>query len=192
MGEVFAFDGDYLYGRLSKITDGWRAEVEDYSVMAGGGIHLVDLLLWITGQRPTVVSALGNRLCAKETRFRYADYVAATMNLPDGMIARITANFGCVHGHQHVVRAFGTKATFIYDDQGPRWQTHRDPAPPAMPLNLAPLPASKYQLIAGYVDAILHDEELSLETQMDFDSLSVCFACDAALRTQSPHRVDYV
>ena len=161
-------------------------------VIAGGGIHLVDLLLWITGQRPTVVSAFGNRLCTKDTRFRYADYVAATMALPDGMIARITANFGCVHGHQHVVRAFGTMATFIYDDKGPRWQAHRDPAPPAIPLNVAPLPTSKHELIPRFIDAILRDEDLNFETQMDFDSLSVCFACDAALQTQTSHQVQYV
>ena len=24
LGEIYAFDGDYLYGRLDKITDGWR------------------------------------------------------------------------------------------------------------------------------------------------------------------------
>ena len=30
LGRVYAFDGDYLYGRLHKITDGWRGEVPDY------------------------------------------------------------------------------------------------------------------------------------------------------------------
>ena len=24
LGEIYAMDGDYLYGRLPKITDGWR------------------------------------------------------------------------------------------------------------------------------------------------------------------------
>ena len=44
---------DYLYGRLQKITDDWRSRVADYSVMLGGGVHMVDLMLWLTGQRPT-------------------------------------------------------------------------------------------------------------------------------------------
>lgn len=52
LGEVYAFDGDYLYGRLEKITHGWRRNVENYSVIQGGGVHLVDLMLWLTGQRP--------------------------------------------------------------------------------------------------------------------------------------------
>ena len=36
-GTLYAFDGDYLYGRLHKITDGWRGDIADYSVMLGGG-----------------------------------------------------------------------------------------------------------------------------------------------------------
>jgi predicted dehydrogenase len=47
-GEIYAFNGDYLYGRLHKITMGWRKEVSNYSVMLGGGIHLVDLMVWLT------------------------------------------------------------------------------------------------------------------------------------------------
>ncbi|HEY1549757.1 MAG TPA: Gfo/Idh/MocA family oxidoreductase, partial [Kofleriaceae bacterium] len=35
LGDVYALDGDYLYGRLHKITDGWRGEVDDYSVIQG-------------------------------------------------------------------------------------------------------------------------------------------------------------
>ena len=38
-GEIYAFDGDYLYGRLHKITQGWRQNEANYSVMLGGGIH---------------------------------------------------------------------------------------------------------------------------------------------------------
>ena len=37
-------------------------DVDDYSVMLGGGIHLVDLMLWLTGQRPHRVTAAGNRI----------------------------------------------------------------------------------------------------------------------------------
>jgi predicted dehydrogenase len=35
-GDIYIMDGDYLNGRLSKITEGWRKEVENYSVMLGG------------------------------------------------------------------------------------------------------------------------------------------------------------
>src|SRR6266511_2275864 len=62
LGEIYAFDGDYLYGRVHKVIDGWRGEVEGYSVLEGGGIHLLDLLLWLTDQRPSHVITVGNRI----------------------------------------------------------------------------------------------------------------------------------
>lgn len=77
-GEIYAFDGDYLYGRLHKITDEWRKDVNDYSVMQGGGVHLVDLMLWLTEQKPVSVIATGNRICTAASNFRYHDFVAAT------------------------------------------------------------------------------------------------------------------
>lgn len=122
LGDVYAFDGDYLYGRLEKLTQGWRRDVENYSVMQGGGVHLVDLMMWLTGQRPVTATAVANRFCTAGTAFRYHDFAAATFTFPSGLIGRITANFGCVHRHQHVLRVFGTKATFICDDAGGNFQ----------------------------------------------------------------------
>lgn len=192
LGALYAFDSDYLYGRLHKITHGWRKDVEDYSVMLGGGVHLIDLVLWLTGERPTSVYATGNRICTKNTDFRYHDYVAATLQYPSGLIGRITANFGCVHGHQHVVRVFGTKATFIYDDAGPRLHVTRDPSVTANAITLSALPAAKGDLIPPFVSAILNDENLDAHTQTIFDVISVCVACDEALQSNSVVEAQYV
>lgn len=190
-GQLFSFDGDYLFGRLSKITDGWRGNLAYYSVMAGGGSHMIDLLLWMTGQQPDTATVAGNRICTNGTKFRFDDFVAATLTFPSGLIARITANFGCVHGHQHVVRAFGTKGTFLYDDQGPRVQFDRDPAPPAKRLALATLAPSKGALIPEFVDAIVNDRDIRPETQAVFNAISVCMACDEALKKGKTVRVKY-
>lgn len=192
LGDIYAFDGDYLYGRLHKITQGWRKDVENYSVMQGGGVHLVDLMLWLTNQRPSSVYASGNRICSQNTDFRYNDYVAATFHFPSGLIGRITANFGCVHRHQHVMRVFGTEATFIYDDAGPRWHGTRDPAHLSSIVNLPTLPATKGDLIAPFVSAILHDENLDTHTQVMFDVISVCLACDRALQANCIEEILYV
>ncbi len=191
-GTPYAFDGDYLFGRLEKITTGWRREVDDYSVMQGGGVHLVDLMLWLLGERPVSVYATGNRICTQHTAFRYLDYVAATLRCPSGLTGRVTANFGCVHRHQHVVRLFGTKATFVCDDAGPRISLTRDPAAAATPVTLSPLPATKGALIPQFVTAVLMDEDLSAHTQTLFDVISVCIACDEALHARSEVEVAYV
>lgn len=191
-GRVYAFDGDYLYGRLWKITEGWRARVKDYSVMEGGGIHLIDLLLWTTGQRPRAVWAAGNRLATAGTAFRSKDFAAATLVFPSGLVARITANFGCVHPHQHVVRVFGTRRTFLHDDAGPREQSRRDPAPPARAVRRAPLPPHKGALLDGFVRAVRTGANTAADTRSLFDGISVALAADRSLQTGKLEEVHYL
>lgn len=191
-GTPYAVDGDYLYGRLDKITHGWRKDVENYSVIEGGGVHLLDLLVWLTGQRPETVFAVGNRICTDNTSFRYNDYVASTLQFPSGLIARISANFGCVHRHQHVLRVFGTGRTFVLDDAGPRIHVTRDPVEQAISLDLGTLPASKGELIGPFVSAILEDQDLNAHTQQMFDVISICAACDTSVRSGAVTEVEYV
>jgi predicted dehydrogenase len=191
LGTLYAFDGDYLYGRLHKITEGWRSQVKDYSVTLGGGIHLVDLLLWLSGQRPRRASAYGNRLTTQDSGFPYDDYRAATLQFDSGLVARISANFGCVHRHQHVVRAFGTRATFLYDDAGARWHATRDPHTPARALAAEPLPAGKGGLIAPFLDAVSGVTDYEAETRSFFDGIAICLACDRAARSRQPQEIHY-
>jgi len=191
-GDIYAFDGEYCYGRLHKITEDWRKDVKDYSVMQGGGIHLIDLMLWLTNQRPHVISAFGNHICTSGTAFQYNDYVTATMQAQSGLISRITANFGCVHRHQHVLRIFGTKATFIHDDQGPRIHRSRDPGHICEQINLAPVPETKGELIPPFVSSIINNDHGPDDTQLIFDTMSISTACDKAVQTGEQESINYL
>jgi predicted dehydrogenase len=191
LGAVYAFDGDYLYGRLHKITEGWRGDVDDYSVMLGGGIHLVDLMLWITGERPSRVAAAGNRIATEGTKFRYDDFAAATFQFPSGLVGRITANFGSVHAHQHVMRLFGTKATLVHDDAGPRLHRSRDPNVPAERLDLAALPASKAELITEFVQRVVYGDSNRTATHHELNVVSACIAADRALTEGGAVDIEY-
>jgi predicted dehydrogenase len=190
-GEIYAFDGDYLYGRVHKITNGWRRDVEDYSVLLGGGVHLVDLMVWLTGERPVEVSAVGNAIVTRGTAFRYDDFAAATYRFASGLIGRITANFGCVHPHEHLLRVFGTKKTFVADDKGPRvWDTRGDEQQ-AQPLELGALPVSKGDLIPQFVGAILDGADHASETRHELDVAAATLAAHQAHRSGTPIRVQY-
>lgn len=192
LGEIYSFDGDYLYGRLHKITEGWRKNVADYSVMAGGGIHLVDLMIWLTGQLPVSVATIGNRICTTDTDFHYNDFMASTFAFDTGLVGRITANFGCVHCHQHVLRIFGSKATFILDDMGPRLHRSRDPNSQGQILDHPTLPSAKGDLIPGFVENIKTKKDAHKNIQGHFDLISVCVAADKALTTTEPLEIKYV
>lgn len=49
LGSKLFIEGKYLYGRWNKILHGWRgSSIDDYSVILGGLIHLVDLCCYLT------------------------------------------------------------------------------------------------------------------------------------------------
>lgn len=192
LGEIYAFDGDYLYGRLDKITTGWRGDVPGYSVMEGGGIHLIDLMHWLTGETPSSVATVGNKIATRGTEFAYDDFMASTFQFPSGVIGRITANFGCMHRHQHVVRVFGTKATFIYDDQGPRLHTSRDGTGDAESIAVAALPDGKGVLIPSFVDAILAGVDSGSAAKREFDLISACAAADRSMQEKTTVDIGYL
>jgi predicted dehydrogenase len=191
-GNIYSFDGEYLYGRLHKITEGWRSEIENYSVIEGGGIHMIDLMLWLTNERPENVTSMGNRISTEDTKFRYNDFVASTMQMESGLVSRIVANFGSVHRHQHVVRVYGTKGTFVYDDMGARVHWTRDEDKKAEMLTMPTLPADKGDLLPAFVSAVLEDKDICEQTQAAFDGLSIGAACDRALKTQRLEIIDYL
>ena len=114
------------------------------------------------------------------------------MSFESGLVGRITANFGCVHKHQHVVRVFGTKKTFLLDDAGPRIIATRDPAAHARPADFATLPANKGALIPGFIAAITNGATADTpERRAIFEGISIAAACDTAIKTKALERVNY-
>lgn len=178
LGEIYAIDAEYFYGRLPKITEGWRKDVKNYSVMEGGGIHMIDLMMALAGERPQSVSTVGNNIATRDTAFGYDDFQAATFKFPSGLIGRAAANFACVHRHHHILRVFGTKATFIYDDAGARLHTTRDEDARAQAIHHDPLPGGKGALIPGFIGAIVQGNDPAPAAQREFDLVSVCAHSD--------------
>jgi predicted dehydrogenase len=191
LGQVYAFDGEYLYGRLSKITDGWRGHDAGYSPFVGGAIHLVDLMIDITGERPERVVATGSNICVRESDYPGDDFVAATFTHTSGMVGRITANFGSVTRHQHVVRVYGTQGTLISDDAGVRMFTQRDPGAPSRPLEFSPLSADKGALVAAFVDACLGRPSELRGLDHELSVIAACAAADRSRKEEGWFDVEY-
>jgi predicted dehydrogenase len=177
LGEVFHLEGDYEYGRRHKLTDGWRSRIPYYSVVLGGAIHMVDLLLWMSGQRVTeVVAAEGSQIATRDTAFRHADFVTALLRTEAGATIKVNANLGCVHPHFHAVRIYGTEGTF---HNGLRsgtfhWPDRSEPVREAYP------GAAKGDLIAPFAETILTGAPPEVSVVDAFNALSVCLAIDAA------------
>ncbi len=185
LGELYYLEGDYDYGRLSKLTNSWRGEIPFYSVTHGGGIHLIDLILWLTSQIPNEVCAFGNAISSKGTPFRYPDFVAALLRFESGLVAKISANFGSVIPHGHKLCVYGTKGTFIHGHNGAFYYYSRDPhLPPEVITDLYPS-ANKGDMIPGFIDYIINAKKPLVAEKDVFNAMSTSLAIERSLIEKS-------
>ena len=180
LGEVYYVEADYNYGRLAKLTDGWRGRLDYYSVYHGGGVHLVDLLLWLLQDTVVAATAFGTRICTRDSAFRFDDLVASLLRFRRGAVAKVTANFGCVMPHFHELRVFGTKGTFV--NQREYGLVYRSRDLQDTPERLAaPYPGyHKGALLYPFLEAILGRGEPEVTAADVFATMSVCFAVEQA------------
>jgi predicted dehydrogenase len=193
LGELFHLEGDYDYGRRHKLTDGWRGRIPHYSVLLGGGIHMIDLLRWLSGlEIAEVVGAAESRIATRGTAFRHPDFVTATLRTTTGATMKVNANLGCVSPHFHAVRVYGTVATFV--NGLPDGQLHK-PAPQGATTERItdPYPGvAKSALVTAFVDAIHTRTPGPVDERAVFATLSACLAIEDALRSGSRTDVRHV
>ena len=184
LGTPYYCEADYNYGRIHKIVDGWRGRRQFYSVVHGGGIHLIDLLMWILGEKPVAVTAFGNAITTQGTQFKFNDCVAALLKFKSGTIAKITVNFGCVFPHHHNLTVYGTKATFIHDRLGARLYTSRNPDADATAVEDAYLGPAKGDMLPSFVASILDGSPPDVTADEVIDAMEVSLAIEEAARLE--------
>jgi predicted dehydrogenase len=193
LGRIFAIEADYVYGRLHKLSGGWRGRIPNYSVMLGGGIHVADLVLWITGERPTEAFAVGSDLGSQGSGFSGNDLVLALLRFESGLVAKIGANFASVHPHFHRFVVYGTEATFENTISGPaRLWTSRVGTDPENYVDASYPGVRKGDLIPAFVNAVLGQGESDVPEPDVFATLSVCLAIDQSAAERRPVRVEYL
>jgi predicted dehydrogenase len=190
MGQIYYMEGDYNYGRLSKIVSGWRGQLPFYSIVLGGGVHLLDLLMWLSGERILSVVSIGNQIASANTEFRFPDFVVSLLTFENGLSGKMAVNFGCVHPHFHPLQIYGTSATFINHIDKAEWFTERE-APPEI-LTTAYPGVHKGALFRDFLISLQHDLPPPMSIDEVFASLSVCFAIHKALQSGQTISVDYI
>ena len=153
---------------------------------------MLDLMLSIAGERPATVTAVGNRICTSGSGFKYNDFMAATYKFPSGLIGRLTSNYGCVHRHHHVLRIYGTKATFLYDDAGARVHKTRDENQTGIPIGHSPLPSHKGNLLPDFVEMVRRQSDTKHLAIRNFDLVGAVVAADSAAANNCESSIEYV
>ncbi|MBL7129789.1 MAG: Gfo/Idh/MocA family oxidoreductase [Candidatus Omnitrophica bacterium] len=192
LGELFYIEGDYNYGRLHKITEGWRSKIDFYSVIYGGGVHIIDLLLWLTKDLIVEVMAYGNNISSRGTRFRYNDMVTCILKFKSGIVGKVAVNMGCVFPHFHPLSVYGTKATFVNGLEHGLLFKSRNPLKGPEKIQVAYPGVHKGDLIYSFIDSILNGFQGEVSQKEIFNSMSVCFAIEKAVNRRRPVAVKYI
>ncbi len=194
MGETFAIEGDYLWGRRHKLVSGWRRKMSCYSIILGAAIHIIDLLLWLTGRRPQEVHCWGNNLALREAKTDFDDFVSIHMRFENGLIAKVTASGGCQHPHFHRLAVYGSRLSFLHDLTGSVWLESSDPSVRLRRAQEAyPARESRGGVQASFLDWIVNKRATPIVSHDEvFDVMSVCFAAQRSLETGRPVAIDYL
>ena len=173
-------EGDYDYGRLWKLTEGWRGDLESYSVDARRD-DPPDRPAPVADRRPAGAGqAAGQPARHRGHEVPLDDLVVALLELESGATMKVTANFGCVHPHFHDVKVFGRDATFVNGlEQATLW-TPGDDGPRAELLD-SPYPGvEKGDLIDSFVEAVGRRAAADRDRGRGVQVLATCFAIDRA------------
>jgi len=191
LGQVFHMESSYDYGRLSKLTNGWRGQIPNYSVTLGGGIHLIDLMHWVSGEKFTEVFAFGNALPTLGSVFSGNSLTSALMKSKSGCTISLTSNFGSVTPHHHKLCIYGTKATFEQSHTKASYFFSREPT--VEPEKVAsPYPgAHKGALLYDFVDSVIGKTQPLIKAQEVVDAMSVGLAIDQSIVSGAPQKILY-
>ena len=113
-GKIYLIEANYNYGRLEKITNGWRGKIKNYSITSGGGVHLLDLVSHLTEKKFDRVISEGNNISIKKKGLKFSDCISSIIKFKDNSIMNLTSNFGSISPHHHCLNIFGTKGSAIY------------------------------------------------------------------------------
>lgn len=189
LGEIYYVEGDYNYGRLWKITEGWRSQEEFYSIVYGGGVHIVDLLMWLLDAKITEVKAFGSRKMTEGSSFKFNDTMVAVLSFENGVIGKISCNFSCVMPHFHKLSIYGSEATFENDVPDARWYASREKGPDL--ISTAYPGTHKGDLIYNFIESIKKNKESEVGKKDIFDTMAACFALEEATTTDCSVKVNY-
>ena len=195
IGKIYYSEGDYNYGRLNKLTQGWRGLIPFYSVMSGGGIHLIDTICDFLSDYPSSVYASANKIITKKTKFKFNDFVIAILKFKDKSLSKITANFGCVTSHHHSLKIFGSKATFLKEYDNSKLIINRDNKKRNKYQKFKfEKKNKKYKILENFIDSF--DKKLKKKRELP-DNLTVikimliCFAIEKSFKTNKEIKINY-
>lgn len=189
--KIYYLEGDYLWGRIHKLF-GWRSKTKDYSLTLGAAIHVIDLFNWFLNDKPTHVFAVGNKVLTKNTIYKGFSLVSCFFKYRNNIIAKISANAGCVYPHFHEIKIF-QKHNTIVSNLNSSFLIKKDKKIKKLSKNNFKYPDKKNRkiLIRNFIDTLIDKKKNNQTIKNQFDLLKICFAADRSLKLKKEIKIIY-
>lgn len=189
-GKIYYIEGDYNYGRLEKLTKGWRGQIPFYSITLGGGIHIIDIINFFLNKKILEVKSYANKLVTDKTNFKYKDNIVSILKFQNNELAKISSNFSCVYPHFHKLNIYGSKLTFengfdhgrVFYKRGKNdFKRIKD----------SYKPINKGEVLNDFIENLIYKKNRNKYINQIFDSLCVGFAIDKSLKSNKSIKIKY-
>lgn len=190
LGKIYYLEADYNYGRVKKITGGWRGEIPFYSVTNGGGVHIIDLANFLIEKKIIEVKSYANKIVTKNTKFKYPDCVVTIAKFENGAIGKFVSNFGCVYPHFHKLSLYGTKKTFENSLSAGKLFTKRNENEFTKIKKV--YKTKKSLLLDEFIASIKSGINRKKYIEDAFNALCVCYAIDKSHKLNKNLKVNYL
>ena len=187
--KVYYIEGDYIYGRKKKLF-GWRSKIKQYSLTLGAGVHIIDLINWLTDLKPKSVYATGNKKATKGTVFKKNSMIVMMFEYPKDIIVKITANGAAIFDHFHELKIFSDNQTLVNSKLGSyivkKGKTKKI-------LANYPDKQNRKKLIRNFIETLIKKNIkpiISVKEQVDL--MSICFAVDKSVKLNKKIKINYL
>lgn len=189
-GNVFYLEADYLWGRVHKLYE-WRSKINNYSLILGAAIHMIDLIVWILNMKPTHVTAYGNKIGVNNIKFD--SFSIIILEFKNGNIAKVTANAPSVHPHFHSLSIFGSKKTLIHNFNSTTCliKTKKSNKIKKM-IDKYPAKQMRYKVINEFINHLNNKKnKLMINKKNIFDVMEICFSAQKSLKLKKRIKINY-
>ena len=187
--KIFYIEGDYIWGRKEKLF-GWRSKIKEYSITLGAGIHIIDLINWLTGLKPISVYAVGNNKVTKGTSFKKDSLITMIFNFPYNILVKVSANGAAIYNHYHEIKIFLENQTLVNSRMGSYVITKNKISKVKADY---PDKKNRKKLIQNFIDTINTKNKkplISLKEQIDL--MTICFAVDKSVKLNKKIKINYL
>ena len=190
IGKIYSIEGEYNYGRMEKLNNGWRGAIPFYSIVQGGGIHIIDLMKWMTKSLPVKAISIGNKLASRRSNFKFNDNIIALLEFKNGIIGKVTSNFSCTMPHNHYLKIYGKKGTIeVNFDKITLFKSKSKNKKPFV-VKYKRKKNYKEDLLNLFIKDVLKDKKNSNPSLQDiYSSHSTCFAIDKSIKSKKWEKI---